>query len=255
MKANEDTSTHRAATSGTQINGWKRRNLADALLSKFELSNTQNVLPAAVIGKSAEILTFARDLLPKQLDTSDPRQAAIRNFDSGILENLKNLPTPPENPGVLGDDYYGKIDTAIENITKDSDMFRSNDSLLFCLGLLLAAHKNEEDALQEFLSQWRNEQSAVQNPPTPTTPVTSVSMQAEEKDDEKERLKRKIEEMKMEKEEEDQRNRKSLERIKEKGKALSKNKIKLTLNPIPTRPNEAAGITEDASLLNSLANF
>jgi hypothetical protein len=200
MKANEDTSTHQAATSGTQINGWKRRNLADALLSEFELSNA---LPAAVIGKSNQILTFARDLLPKQLDPSTPRQAAIRKFDDGILENLEILATPPENLGVLGDDYYGKIDAAIESIQKGSDMFRSNDSLLFCLGLLLAAHKNEEDALQEFLNQWRNEQSAVQNPPEPTTSVTttvtSVVTQTEE-DGEKEELQEKIGEMEREKE-------------------------------------------------------
>jgi DNA repair exonuclease SbcCD ATPase subunit len=82
---------------------------------------------------------------------------------------------------------------------------------------------------------------------------TNKSLEAANK--ELEKTKRELEEMtkkfkKMEKDTEA-----SLEKIKKSREALANYKIGLKLKPIPTRPNEAAGITEDASLLNSLTNF
>ncbi|MDR1401951.1 MAG: hypothetical protein LBI81_03300 [Puniceicoccales bacterium] len=154
----------------------------DSLWGNLDKEREGGHLSRQVIRKHNDILKFAKELLlvppvqeqpaqppPQQQQQQDLQKAEIEKFDANIRAKLDelnleedennvddNLVDNYENDFVEPGDAAEKAEKAdalkelAEEIRKQSDMFRSNASILFSLDLLRAAYLGDE-RLKEFL--------------------------------------------------------------------------------------------------------
>jgi hypothetical protein len=146
-----------ANCTGGRIDAWKRRNLASALLACFginpedsdEEEENENFAGQVTAQRDA-ILGFARRLLSTESGDSNK----ISAFDKKILDLLNGLKFDELDEQPAGNtEIADALAEILEEIRRESDIFRSNESLQFSLGLLRAAHEGDT-ALQNFLNSW-----------------------------------------------------------------------------------------------------
>jgi hypothetical protein len=161
------------------IDAWKKWNLADTLLNTFGLGNLWenvykereaplNTLSGQVIEKRNDILEFAKGLYPEiqeeegaDMALNQQRKAEIKKFNDetrgkvdALGNNKLNLDEDNNNVNKLVNAAEAeKFEKLAEDIRKQSDMFRSNASILFSLELLRAAYLGEK-ALEKFLGDY-----------------------------------------------------------------------------------------------------